>query len=107
VVTTDANIKQKREKLVRFLRGWNRALKFYRDNPEIMLPYIQKKLAIKDAALVRRMYEDDIQTVSLTGRLSAEAEKEILDTGLEALRIKEAVPAERIFDFSLADAAVK
>jgi hypothetical protein len=72
-----------------------------------MLPYIQKKLGIKDAQLARRMYEEDVQTVSLTGRLSADAEKEILDTGLEALRLKEPVSPDKVFDFSLADAALK
>lgn len=107
MVTTDANIKQKRAKIVRFLRGWNRALKFYQDNPEIMLPYIQKKLGIKDAQLARRMYEDDVQTVSLAGRLSAEAEREIMETGLDALRIKESIPADKVFDFSLATDALK
>jgi ABC-type nitrate/sulfonate/bicarbonate transport system substrate-binding protein len=107
VVTTDANIKQKRAKIVRFLRGWNRALKFYQDNPEVMLPYIQKKLGIKESELARRMYEDDVHTLSLTGRLSPEAEKEILDTGREALRIKEFISADKIFDFSLADEALK
>lgn len=107
VVTTDANIKQKRAKIVRFLSAWNRALKFYRDNPEIMLPYIQKKLGIKEPDLVRKMYQDDVQTLSLTGRLNPDAEKEILDTGREALRIKETIAPDKIFDFSLADDALK
>jgi ABC-type nitrate/sulfonate/bicarbonate transport system substrate-binding protein len=107
VVTTDANIKQKRAKIVRFLSAWNRALKFYQDNPEIMLPYIQKKLGVKDPQLALRMYEDDVHTLSLTGRLSPEAEKEILDTGREALRIKESISADKIFDFSLADEALR
>ena len=107
VVTTDANISQKRAKIVRFLSAWNRALKFYQDNPEVMLPYIQKKLGIKESELARRMYEDDVHTLSLTGRLSPEAEKEILDTGREALRIKESISAAEVFDFSLADDALK
>jgi ABC-type nitrate/sulfonate/bicarbonate transport system substrate-binding protein len=107
VVTTEANIKQKRAKIVRFLSAWNRALKFYRDNPEIMLPYIQKKLGIKEPDLVRKMYQDDVQTLSLTGRLTPDAEKEILATGREALRIKESISADKIFDFSLADEALK
>ena len=51
VVATDAYFKQRREPLVRFLRAWNGALKFYQDNPEVMLPYIQKKLGVKDAQL--------------------------------------------------------
>jgi hypothetical protein len=72
-----------------------------------MLPYIQKKLGIKDAQLARRMYEDDVQTVSLAGRLSADAEREIMETGLEALRIKESIPADKVFDFSLAADALK
>ena len=107
VVTTEANIKQKRGNIVRFLRGWGRALKFYQDNPEIMIPYIQKKLGVKDAQLARRMYEDDVGSTSLTGILGGEAAREVLDIGREALRIKEPVPAERIFDFSLAADAMK
>ncbi|MGH7767937.1 MAG: ABC transporter substrate-binding protein [Candidatus Binatia bacterium] len=107
VVTTDANIKQKRERIVRFLRGWNRALKFYQDNPETMIPYIQKKLGVKDLQLARRMYNEDVETLLLTGRLTPEAEREILETGREALRIKEPVAADKIFDFSMADAALK
>ena len=107
VVTTDANIKQKRGNIVRFLRAWDRALKFYQDNPEIMIPYIQKKLSVKDAKLARRMYEDDVGSISLTGILDNDAAREILDIGREALRIKEAVPLERIFDFSLAADALK
>lgn len=107
VVTTDANIKQKRANLMRFLRAWSRALKFYQDNPEIMIPDIQKKLGVKDAKLARRMYEDDVGSISLTGILGGEAAREILDIGREVLRIKEPVPAERIFDFSLAADAMK
>jgi ABC-type nitrate/sulfonate/bicarbonate transport system substrate-binding protein len=107
VVTTDTNLKQKRASLVRFLRGWNRALKFYVSNPEVMVPYIQKKLGVKDVRLARRMYEDDVQTVLMSGILTSEAAKEILDTGKEALRIKEPISEERIFDFSLAAEALK
>jgi ABC-type nitrate/sulfonate/bicarbonate transport system substrate-binding protein len=107
VVTTDINLKQKRAKLVRFLRGWNRALRFYTDNPELMVPYIQKKLGVKDLRLARRMYDDDVQTLLMSGILSPDAAKEILETGKEALRIKESIPEERIFDFSLATDALK
>jgi len=107
VVTTDANIKQKRGNIVRFLRAWDRALKFYQDNREIMIPYIQKKLGVKDLKLARRMYEDDVGSISLTGILDNEAAREILDIGREALRIKDLVPLERIFDFSLAADALK
>lgn len=107
VVATDAYIKQKRERLVRFLRGWNRALKYYQDHPEVMLPYIQKRLAVKDAHLARRMYEDDAPYILPGGRLSADAMKEIVETGKEALHIKEPVPTEKVFDFSLAAESVK
>lgn len=107
VVTTDANIKRKRGAIVRFLRAWNRAFKFFQDNPEIMIPYIQKKLGVKDIQLARRMYEDDVHTISLTGILNPAAAKEILETAVEALRLKEPVSAERVFDFSLAAEAVK
>lgn len=107
VVTTDANIKQKRASIVRFLRGWNRAVKFYQENRELMLPYIQKKLGVSDAQLARRMYDDDAPSVSLTGMLSADGAKEILEIAKEALRIKDNVPSERIFDFSLAADALK
>ena len=107
VVTTDANIKQKRANIVRFLRGWNRAVKFYQDNRELMIPYIQKKLGVSDAQLARRMYDDDAPFVSLSGILNPDGAKEILDTGKEALRIKDNVPTERIFDFTLAAEAAR
>jgi ABC-type nitrate/sulfonate/bicarbonate transport system substrate-binding protein len=107
VVSTDTQIKQKREKLVRFLRAWNRGLKAYQESPEIMIPYIQKRLGMKDAQLARRMYDDDAPFVLDGGRLSADAMKEILEVGREALRIKEAVPVDKIFDFSLATEAMK
>src|SRR5262250_1465958 len=107
VVTTDANIKQRRGNIVRFLRAWNRGIKFYRDYPEIMIPYIQQKLGVKDPQLARRMYEDDAPSVSLTGILNSESAKEILDIGRKALRIKEPIPTEKVYDFSLAADASK
>ena len=107
VVSTDTQIKQKREKLVRFLRAWNRGLKAYQESPEIMIPYIQKRLGIKDAQMARRMYQDDAPFVLDGGRLSADAMKEIVEIGREALRINEAVPTDKIFDFSLATEAMK
>lgn len=72
-----------------------------------MIPYRQKRLGIKDAREARRMYQDDAPFVLDGGRLSAEAAKEIIEIGREALRIKEPVPAEKIFDFSLATEAMK
>ena len=107
VVATDAALKQKRGNIIRFLLGWNRSLKYYQENPEVMLPYIQKKLAVSDAKMARRMYDEDHQIISLTGILNADAAREILDTGREALRIKETVALERVFDFSLAQEALK
>jgi len=107
VVSSDANIKQKRERLVRFLRAWNRGLKAYQEQPEIMIPYIQKRLGVKDVQTARRMYDDDAPFVLDGGRLSGDAMKEIVEIGREALRIKEAVPPEKIFDFSLAADAMK
>src|SRR4026209_2174218 len=92
VVSTDSQIKQKREKLVRFLKAWNRGMKVYQDSPEIMIPFIQKRLGIKEAPLARRMYDDDAPFVLNGGRLSADAAKEIVEIGREALRIKETVP---------------
>jgi len=107
VVAADTHIKQKREQLVRFLRAWNRSLKFYQDNPEVMLPYIQKKLGVKDAQLARRMYDDDAPYILPGGRLSPDAMKEIVEIGREALKIKELLSADRVFDFSLASEALK
>jgi ABC-type nitrate/sulfonate/bicarbonate transport system substrate-binding protein len=107
VVSTDSHIKQKREKLVRFLRAWNRGLKTYQENPGVMVPYIQKRLGIKDAQLARRMYDDDAPFLLDGGRLSVEAAREIVEIGREALRIKEAIAADRIFDFSLATEAMR
>ena len=107
VVATDAGIKQKRAKLVRFLRGWNRALKFYSENPEVMILYIEKKLGVTDQQLARRMYEDDVQSLLMTGILNHDAAREIIDTGREALKLKETIAEERVFDFSLAAEALK
>jgi ABC-type nitrate/sulfonate/bicarbonate transport system substrate-binding protein len=107
VVAADTYIKQKREPLVRFLRAWNRALKFYQDNPEVMLPYMQKKLGVKDAQLARRMYDDDAPYILPGGRLSPDAMREIVEIGREALKIKEPISADRVFDFSLASEALK
>jgi hypothetical protein len=72
-----------------------------------MIPYIQKRLDVKDAQTARRMYDDDAPFVIDGGRLSGDAMKEIVEIGREALRIKEAVPPEKIFDFSLAADAMK
>ena len=105
VVSTDSHIKQQRDKLVRFLKAWNRGLKAYQESPEIMLPFIQKRLGIKDAQLARRMYDDDAPFVLSGGRLSADAAREIIEVGREALRVKEPVAPEKIFDFSLAQEA--
>jgi NitT/TauT family transport system substrate-binding protein len=107
VVAPDAALKQKRGNIVRFLRGWNRSLKFYQENPEVMLPYIQKKLAVRDGQMARRMYDEDRDIISLTGMLNGEAAREILDTAREALRIKETVLLEKVFDFSLAQEALR
>lgn len=107
VVATDTAIKQKRGNIIRFLRGWNRALKFYQDNPETMIPYIQKKLAVSDAKMARRMYDEDREIISLTGILNSDAAREILDTAREALRIKESVAVEKVFDFSLGAEALR
>ena len=107
VVATDSTIKQKRERLIRFLSAWNRALKFYQENPELMIPYIQKRLGVKDASMARRMYDDDAPFILSDGTLSADATKEIVDIGREALRIKEPIAREKIFDFSLAAEAAK
>ena len=107
VVATDAAIKQKRGNIVRFLRGWNRALKFYQENPEVMIPYIQKKLAVSDAKMARRMYDEDREIISLSGILNSDGAREILDTAQEALRVKESVAPEKVFDFSLAQEALK
>jgi ABC-type nitrate/sulfonate/bicarbonate transport system substrate-binding protein len=107
VVATDAHIRLKRDRVVRFLRAWNRSLKFYQDNPEVMFPYIQKKLAVGDAQLARRMYADDAPFILPGGRLSADAMKEIVDIGKEALRIKEPVAVDRVFDFAPATEAAR
>ena len=72
-----------------------------------MIPYIQKKLAVRDPQMVRRMYDEDRDNASLTGILNPDAAREILDTAREALHIKETVPLDRIFDVSLAQEAMK
>jgi hypothetical protein len=53
------------------------------------------------------MYDDDAPFILPGGRLSPEAAKEIIEIGREALRIKEVISADRVFDFSLATEALK
>ena len=77
VVSTDSQLKQKREKLLRFLRAWNRGLRTYQENPEIMIPYIEKRLGIKDAQLARRMYDDDAPFVLNGGRFNVEWDENV------------------------------
>ena len=86
------------------MESWSQDLP---DHPDIMIPYIQKRLGIKDAQEARRMYQDDAPFVLDGGRLSADATKEIIEIGREALRIKESIAPEKIFDFSLASEALK
>jgi ABC-type nitrate/sulfonate/bicarbonate transport system substrate-binding protein len=105
VVTSDSRIKEKRGTLIRFVRAWNRSAKFYKDHPNIMLPYIQKKFAIKDLRLARLLYDEDVETRTENGGLDDAAESEILETAREIMKVKNSPPATRVFDFSLIDDA--
>jgi ABC-type nitrate/sulfonate/bicarbonate transport system substrate-binding protein len=58
-VATETHIKQKRERLIRFLSAWNRSLKFFQENPELMVPHIQKRLGVEDGSMAKKMYDDD------------------------------------------------
>jgi hypothetical protein len=62
---------------------------------------------VKDAQLARRMYDDDAPYILPGGRLSPDAMKEVVEIGREALKIKEPISADRVFDFSLASEALK
>ena len=53
------------------------------------------------------MYDEDREIISLTGILNNDAAREILDTAREALRIKEPVAVEKVFDFSLGGEALR
>jgi len=101
VVTSDSKINQKRASLMRFLRGWNRSVDYYKDNPAVMVPYIQKKFAVKDTRLAQRMYEEDAHNRTVNGELDTHAIGEILDVARETMRMREVVPANHIFDFAL------
>jgi NitT/TauT family transport system substrate-binding protein len=101
VVTSDSKINQKRGSLSRFLKGWNRSVDYYKRNPVVMVPYIQKKFAVKDTRLAQRMYEEDSHNRTLSGDLDTDAVAEILEVARETMRMKEVVPAKHIFDFAL------
>ncbi len=105
IVTSDSRIKQKRGTLVRFVRAWNRGAKFYRDNPGIMIPYMQTKFAIKDVRIARLLYEEDSQTRTDNGSLDNTAKTEVLETAKEIMKVKTTLSANQIFDFSLIDEA--
>jgi hypothetical protein len=105
IVTSDTRIRQRRGILLRFVKAWNRGAKFYKDNPNIMIPYVQKKFAIKDARLARLLYEEDAQTRTENGGLDNAAKSEVLETAKEIMRVKTSPSANQIFDFSLTDEA--
>jgi len=87
------------------VKAWNRGAKFYRDNPNIMIPYMQKKFAIKDPRIARLLYEEDSQTRAENGSLDNAAKAEVLETAKEIMKVKNSVPISQIFDFSLIDDA--
>jgi NitT/TauT family transport system substrate-binding protein len=105
IVTSESRIKQKRGTLVRFVRAWNRSAKFYKDNPSIMISYVQKKFAIKDVRLARLLYEDDAQTRAENGSLDNAAKSEVLETAKEIMKVKSSLSGNQVFDFSLIDEA--
>jgi hypothetical protein len=53
------------------------------------------------------MYDDDAPFIVPNGTLSADAAREIVDIGREALRINEPIATEKIFDFTLAGEAAR
>src|SRR5262249_36955052 len=95
VVTSESKIKQKRSTLVYFLKAWNRSVHYYRTNPEVMVAYIQKKLAIKDSRLAQRMYEEDAANRTDNGAIDNAAIAEILETAKETMKVKSAIPAHQ------------
>ena len=101
VVTSDSKIKQKRSSLIRFLRGWNKSVNYYRANPGLMVAYIQKRFAIKDGRLAERMYEEDAANRTENGEIDDTAMAEILETAKETMKVKTSIPANQLFDFSL------
>ena len=64
-------------------------------------------VSVNSLSVIENVCDDDAPFVIDGGRLSGDAMKEIVEIGREALRIKEAVPPEKIFDFSLAADAMK
>ena len=101
VVTSENKIKQKRAGLVRFLTAWNRSSRFYTANPGIMVPYIQKKFAVKESRLAHRMYEEDAQNRTENGEIDSTAVAEILEIAKETIRGKVAIAGHQFFSFSL------
>jgi hypothetical protein len=70
-----------------------------------MIPYVQKKFAVKDVRLARLLYEDDAQTRTENGGLDNAAKSEVLETAKEIMKVKSSLSANQIFDFSLTDDA--
>jgi NitT/TauT family transport system substrate-binding protein len=101
VVTSDSKIKQKRSSLIRFLKGWNRSITYYRANLAVMVPYIQKKFVIKDSRLAQRMYEEDSTNRTSNGEIDNSAMAEILEIANETMKVKGTFAANQLFEFSL------
>jgi ABC-type nitrate/sulfonate/bicarbonate transport system substrate-binding protein len=105
VVASESRIKQKRSSLVRFVKAWNRSARFYKDNPNIMIPYVQRKFAIKDLRIARLLYEEDAQSRVNNGNLDSAARSEVLETAKEIMKVKNPIAANQVFDFSLIEDA--
>lgn len=101
VVTSANKIKQNRAVLVRFLRAWNRSTRFYKANPAVMVPYIQKKFVVKDGRLAQRMYDEDAQDRTESGEIDRSAVEEIVAIAKETMIGKGAIGGSQLFDFSL------
>jgi hypothetical protein len=66
-----------------------------------MVPYIQKKFAVKEARLAQRMYEDDAQNRTENGEIDNMGVADILEIAKETMRGKGVVAGHQFFDFSL------
>jgi len=105
VVTSNTKVTQKRPSLIRFLKGWNKGVSYYRANPGVMVPYIQKKFGIADRELARRMYEYDSMNRLNNGEIDHSAMTEILDIAKQTMKTKTPFTANQLFDFSLLEEA--
>jgi ABC-type nitrate/sulfonate/bicarbonate transport system substrate-binding protein len=100
IVARDETLKTDLVMTERFVRATIMGFLFMRDNRSGTLKVMSKMLRIDDATAAK-LYDSSRLTLTLDGTVSGEAEKKMTAMVLKIAGVKEAPPADKLYDFSL------